>query len=724
MADTPIGAVPQDAPVNADEIMKKFDKEADHRTLAGFGGRLVAALAIAFSAFQLYTAVFGVFDAMIQRSVHLSFAFALIFLLYPTNRKWRRDRIHPLDALLAVLGAAAPLYIARLWTEVLSQRAGSATPLDIVVGTIGVLLVLEAARRVVGLPIVFVALAFVAYAFLGPWIPGKLAHRGMKLGSLVSHLYFTTEGVFGIPIGVSSTFIFLFILFGAYLERTGLGQLFIDMANALAGWARGGPAKVAVLSSALMGTVSGSSVANVVGTGSFTIPLMKKLGYKGEFAGAVEATASTGGQLMPPIMGAAAFLMAEFTNIPYARIIAAATIPALLYYFGVWAGVHFEAKKLGLKGIPRSELPKFKAIFAERGFLVIPLAAIIYLLISGYTPVLAAFYAIVLAILSAILGWFTPVVLAAALAGLAALRAAIAPAAAAGSAAGILTPLVDRPAIFMLLLLLGALCWNRFSRKKAGFGFKDVVRGLEAGGRGALGIVAATACAGIIIGVVTKTGLGLKLGSILVDAAGGNLLLTLFFTMITSLILGMGVPTTANYVITSTIAAPAVVMILAKQAGLPAGAAIPAAMILPAHMFAFYFGIIADVTPPVALAAFAGAGIAKANPMKTGVNASKLAIAAFLVPYIFVINPQMLLFDIEPLGLVWMLLTSIAGITAVAAGVGGWFMARMAWFERLAAFAGGVLLVYPGLGTDLVGAGLIAVALLFQLAKNRKERTA
>ncbi len=647
-----------DPSIDAQAILKKFDKESDYRTLTGLAGKLVAAFAISFTVFQLYTAVFGVFDAMIQRSIHLAFGLSLIFLLYPTSKKWRRDRIHPLDGALAVLGALAPLYIV-VFYQALVARSGTATPLDIAFGIVGILLVLEAARRVVGVPIVVIAVLFVAYAFAGPYIPGTLGHRGADFETLVQHLYFTTEGVFGIPIGVSSTFIFLFILFGAYLEKTGLGQLFIDLANAVAGWAAGGPAKVAVLSSALMGTVSGSSVANVVGTGSFTIPMMKKLGYKPEFAGAVEATASTGGQLMPPIMGAAAFLMAEFTNIPYRRIIGAAAIPALLYYFGVWAGVHFEAKKLGLKGIPREELPKFKRIMLDRGHLIIPLIAIIYLLVAGFTPMKAALWAIILSIVAS---WL---------------------------------------------------------RKSTRISLKDIVKGLESGARGALGIIAATACAGIIIGVVTQTGLGLKLGSSLVQAAGGNLLLTLFFTMITSLVLGMGVPTTANYVITSTITAPAVIMILMQQSGLPAGSVIPAAIILPAHMFAFYFGIIADVTPPVALAAFAGAGIAKANPMKTGFAASKLAIAAFLVPYIFVLNPQMLLFNIKPLEMIWMIATSLVGIISVAAGIGAFLKANMSWLERILFFVGGVLLVTPGLLTDAIGGGLILIGVVIQYRKAR-----
>lgn len=650
-----------EAGMDSQDILKKFDKEADYRSLKGFGARLISALAITFAVFQLYTAVFGVLDAMIQRSIHLSFGLCLIFLLYPTKKNWPRDRLHPLDAVLAVLGALSPLYIVVFYKE-LVQRAGMTTTFDIIAGIIGLILVLEAARRVVGIPMVVIALVFILYALVGPYIPGRLAHRGADFSTLVGHLFFTTEGIFGIPIGVSSTFIFLFILFGAYLERTGLGQFFIDLANAVAGWTAGGPAKVAVLSSGLMGTVSGSSVANVVGTGSFTIPMMKKLGYKAEFAGAVEATASTGGQLMPPIMGAAAFLMAEFTSIPYSRIIGAAAIPALLYYLGVWSGVHFEAKRLGLRGLSREELPKLKTIMLERGHLMIPLVVIVYLLVSGYTPMKAALWATILSI---------------------------------------------------------AASWIRKATRMKPI---EIIRGLEAGSRAALGIIAATACAGVIIGVVTLTGLGLKLGSLLVDLAHGQLLPTLFFTMITSLILGMGVPTTANYVITSTITAPAIVIILSKIAGLDPNMAAPAAIILPAHMFAFYFGIIADVTPPVALAAFAGAGIAKANPLKTGLNASKLAIAAFLVPYIFVLNPQMLLFNVTASGLVWMILTSIVGIVALAAGVNGYFKTNMSWYERVAAAAGGILLVYPGFTTDSIGAVILFLIFLYQEYKARRVR--
>jgi TRAP transporter 4TM/12TM fusion protein len=486
---------------------------------------------------------------------------------------------------------------------------------------------------------------------------------------LIDHLWFTTEGIFGTPIGVSSTFIFLFILFGSFLEKTGLGQFFIDISNSIAGWASGGPAKVAVIASALEGTVSGSSVGNVVGSGSFTIPMMKKLGYKPEFAAAVEATASTGGQIMPPIMGAAAFLMAEFTSIPYGRIALAAVIPALLYFFAVFTQVHFEAKKLGLKGMKREDLPKAKDLLLKKGYLIIPLFTIIYLLTEGATPMKAAMWAIIISVV---------------IAGLA--------------------------SIIQLI-----------RKQTPSFTFMDIVKGLETGARGALGVIAACACAGIIIGVVTKTGLGLKLGEILVAAAGGNLFLTLVFTMITSLILGMGVPTTANYVITSTIAAPAIIMILNQTAGYP----FPPnsqAVILCANMFAFYFGVLADLTPPVALAAFAGAAIAKADPMKTGVQATKLAIAAFIIPYIFVYNPEMLLFGVadRPLAMVWMIISAIIGIVGLAAGVEGYMLAKMQWYERLAAVIGGLGLVTPALWDDLAGGAILVLVVMFQVIKSRR----
>ena len=635
-----------DHAANAEKVLKKYDRESNTAHYTGWPKKIVAAIAITFSVFQLYTAIFGVLDAQLQRAIHLGFGLALAYLLYPFRRAWTRDHyFHPIDIVFAVLGAATPAYLVIQYRELIT-RAGTVSPVDTVVGGLGILLVIEATRRVVGLPMVTVVLAFIAYAFLGPYMPGVLAHRGLTPEQLIGHLYFTTEGIFGIPLGVSSTFIFLFILFGAYLESTGLGKFFIDLANAVAGWASGGPAKVAVLSSGLMGTVSGSSVANVVGTGSLTIPMMKKLGYNANFAGAVEAAASTGGQLMPPVMGAAAFLMAEFVGVPYIDVVKAAAIPALLYFTGVWLGVHFEAKRKKLKGIPRAELPNPLTLLKERGHLAIPLVVIVYLLVAGYTPMRAALVAIFLSIFCAML------------------------------------------------------------RKSTRMKPIEIVYGLERGAKGVLGVLVACASAGIIIGVVTKTGVGLRLASGLIDLAGGMLLPAMFFTMITAIVLGMGVPTTANYVITSTIAAPAL-----EQMGVP---------VLAAHMFVFYFGIIADVTPPVALAAYAGAGISGGNALKTGVHASKLAIAAFIIPYVFVLSPVLLMVDATPLALVSVTLSALLGMIAISSALCGFLADHCRPYERLLLIIAGLLMIKPGGVTDLVGLVLFVVILVMQYRRAKE----
>ena len=633
----------------AEAVLKKYDKDSDTMEYTGLMAKFVSALAITFSIFQLYTATFGVLDAQLQRAVHLGFGLALVYLLYPTRKSWSRTKVHPLDVVLAILGAAAPAYILIEYQQ-LVLRSGLVSDTDLAVGLVGILLVVEATRRVVGLPMVTVVILFLAYAFAGPYMPGVLAHRGLTVSQLVGHLYFTTEGIFGIPLGVSSTFIFLFILFGAYLESTGLGKFFIDLANSIAGWASGGPAKVAVLSSGLMGTVSGSSVANVVGTGSLTIPMMKKLGYHKNFAGAVEAAASTGGQLMPPVMGAAAFLMAEFVGVPYIDIVKAAVIPALLYFTGVWLGVHFEAKRSNLKGLPRDQLPKMGQLLMERGHLAIPLVVIVYLLVSGYTPMRAALVAIVLSIVCSAL------------------------------------------------------------RKSTRMKPIEIVRGLDKGARNVLSVLVACASAGIVIGVVTKTGVGLKLASGLLALSGGLLLPTLFFTMITAIVLGMGVPTTANYVITSTIAAPAII-----QMGVP---------VLAAHMFVFYFGIIADVTPPVALAAFAGAGIAGGNALKTGINASKLAIAAFIIPYMFVLSPVILMVDATIGNVLLATVTAIIGMVALSSALIGYLVDNCRAYERIILIAGGLMMIKPGMLTDIAGFVLFALVLVSQWQRKKAQRAA
>ena len=632
------------AQLSAEEILRKYDKESDKRELSGVWNTIINAICIIFCIFQVYTAAFGVLDAQLQRAVHLAFGFALVFLLYPMRASWSRKEMNWIDVGFAVLGVAVTMYIVVFYHD-LVLRAGMNNETDYIIALIGTLLVIEGARRVVGWPMITIAILFVLYALFGRMFPGIMAHRGLGLHELVNYLYYTTEGIFGTPMGVSSTFIYLFILFGAYLETTGLGKFFIDISNAIAGWASGGPAKVAVISSALEGTVSGSSVANVVGSGSFTIPMMKKLGYGKDFAGAVEAAASTGGQLMPPVMGAAAFLMAEFVGVPYMEVVKAGVIPAILYFTGIWLGVHFEAKKLGLKGMSRDEMPSYKSIFMERGHLIIPLIAIIHFLSSGYTPMRAALVGIALAIASSCL------------------------------------------------------------RKSTRISFKDFVNGMINGSKGILGVLIACATAGIIIGVVTKTGVGLKMATALLDMAGGHLIPAMVFTMITSLILGMGVPTTANYVITSTIAAPALI-----QMGVP---------ILAAHMFVFYFGIVADITPPVALAAYAGSGISGGDPLRTGINASKLAIAAFIIPYIFVLSPEILMIDATPMGVIFSCSTAVIGMVGVAAAMGSYFTSRLNFIQRALFFFGGLGLIDPGLYTDIAGVVLMLIAYMWS-RKNPK----
>lgn len=624
------------------KLLEKYDPEANTRSLKGIFGWIVFLGLLSFSLFQLYTGIFGVLTAQLQRSIHLGFALSLIFLLFPARRKNRGNQTKPAwyDICLALaaigVGAYWPLMI-----DDLVSRVGVITELDFYVGVAAILLVLEATRRAVGLPITIIASLFLLYALYGPQMPGFLAHRGLSPERLIQTMFYTTEGILGTPLGVSATFIFLFLLFGAFLVKTGVGQYFNDLAVTLAGKATGGPAKVAIFSSALQGTISGSSVANVVTSGSFTIPMMKKLGYKKEFAGGVEAAASTGGQLMPPIMGAAAFLMVEFIGgITYWEIAKAATIPALLYFTGIWIMTHFEAKRVGLRGLKNEEMPNRKEVL-KKIYLLTPILAVIVLLMSGMSVTRAALWAIVITI------------------------------------------------------LVSAI------RKETRIGFKDMIDALVDGARTALGVAAATAAAGIIVGVVTKTGLGLKLANGLLDLAGGALIPTLMLTMVACIILGMGSPTTANYVITSTIAAPAIILL-----GVPD---------LSAHLFVFYFGIVADITPPVALAAFAAAGVSGGEPIKTGVNSAKLAIAAFIIPYMFVLSPELLMIDTVWYHLIWIIFTAIAGMTAIGSGVIGFWQRKLHWLERIAGIVGGILLIYPEGMSDMIGLVifLILVALQF-----------
>lgn len=636
------------------ELLSKYDKESNFRNFTGIIKWVIKGGAISFSVFQLYTAIFGTLASQLQRSVHLTFALALIFLLYPITKKAKKNQLPIYDGLLSIISIVVGLY----WTfeySNLVQRAGMYNSVDLVIGGLAILLVLEAARRVVGLPIVIIAVTFLLYSLYGSYMPGFLEHRGVSIERLISHMYFTLDGILGTPLAVSSTFIFLFLLFGAFLVKTGVGQYFNDLALLIAGKQIGGPAKVAVFSSALQGTISGSSVANVVTSGSFTIPMMRKTGYSKEFAGGVEAAASTGGQLMPPIMGAAAFLMAEFTGISYWEIAKAAAVPAILYFTGIWIMVHLEAKRIGLRGLSKEELPNKKEVM-KKLYLLLPIFVIIGLLMYGYSPIRAALFGII------------------------------------------------------SVILVGAI------RKETRLSIKDIFEALENGARTALGVAAATACAGMIVGVVTLTGLGLKFANGLIDLSNGILLLTLFFTMVASIILGMGSPTTANYIITSTMAAPAIILLLTDSGATE----ITTSILLSAHMFAFYFGIVADITPPVALAAFAACGISRGKPIRTGFEASKLAIAAFLIPYIFVLSPELFLLDTTFVQGAMVIMTSLVGMVAIGSAVTGYLLRHMDVIERLIGGIGGLMLIYPDGYSDVIGAGLIALMLVLQILKSKK----
>ena len=639
----------ESAKLDLDDLMRRYDTESRFRLLSGWQGKMVALLAVAMSCFHFYTSGFGLLLAQMQGAVHLAFTLALVFLLYPaTSKQSKTSGIPFYDYILAGLGVASSLYLVFFFND-LVMRAGLPTTTDLVMGFILIATLLEATRRISNPILPCLAIAALLYCYFGRYMPQMLAHRGFSVARIVNHMYLGTEGIFGTPLEVSSTFVFMFILFGAVLEKTGLGRFIIDLSMAIAGWSTGGPAKVAVVSSGLMGTVSGSSVANVCTTGMFTIPLMKSVGYQPYFAGAVEAVASTGGQIMPPVMGAGAFIMAQFLGVPYIQVAIAAIVPALLYYFAVMVQVHFEACRLGLKGIPWSQLPPIWPMLKSKGFLLIPLVAIIYFLLAGYTPLKAAFNGI---LVSFVLSWLNKETR--------------------------LTP--DR-----------------------------IFQAFEAGARGAIGVACACATVGMVVGMGTLTGLALRIAGAIVAAAGGSKILTLIFTMCASIVLGTGLPTTANFIVTSTMAAPALF-----QLGVPP---------MAAYMFVFYFGIAADLTPPVALAAYAGAGIAGADPMKTGVTAFKLALAGFLVPYIYVYSPMLLFIDVVPLEMIQAICTALIGVFLLAMFTIGYFKAPLAWYMRLLAFGGALGLMIPGTASDLAGLAVLALIYVVQRIKEKKIST-
>ncbi|MEW6308791.1 MAG: TRAP transporter permease [Bacillota bacterium] len=646
-SSVPGRGIAQDVVFEVDKVEERIQEiEGGVRKLPGPWTWVVRIGCILMSLFHFYTAGFGVLEAMKQRSLHLAFGLFLLFLLYPANKNSQRQResIPVYDMVFALAGALVSLYIYLNYTT-LMIRSGNPQTIDLILGIIALLLVLEACRRAVSMALIILAGVFIAYAYLGPWIPGMLAHKGFKLISIVEHLYLTTEGLFGVPLGVSATFVFTFILFGAVLEKTGAGQWFIDLALSIFGPMRGGPAKAAVIASAMMGSISGSSVANVVTTGTFTIPLMRRVGFKPHVAGGVEVAASTSGQMMPPVMGAAAFIMAEYTNIPYLQICLAATLPAILNYMCILYMVHLEAVKTGILGIPRAELERPLKVLTRGWLYLVPIVGIVYMLVKGFTPLRAAYIGILLAL-----------------------------------AAGIL-------------------------RKHNRLTVQGFFSALEVGAKNALGVVAACAATGFIIGSVTQTGLGTKLSAMVMKAAGGNLWLTLFFTMIMSIILGMGLPTTAKYIVLTTITAPTLV-----------GMGVP---LLAAHLFVFYFACAADDTPPVALAGYAAAGIARSNPVATGWMGFKFDFAAFLIPYTFVLAPALLLLDRNPFAVASAVFSSILAFIAFSAFLQDWFVTRLHLWERLSLLVAAIVLIDPGLVTDLIGGGILIMVWFVQTMRTR-----
>ncbi len=632
----------------AQAVLERFEKK---RRFSGAPAALITVIAVLTACYHLVYAYWHPFFALDHRALHWLFMSTLVFILYPfTHKRSPRTRMSVFDGVFLAASVGICIWIGLNSTAIMN-RAGAYHPQDVILGTALVVIVLEAARRSTGPAVPIIALVFIGYTLFGRYLPDAISHRGYTVERLSTYLALSTDGIFGVPMGVSANFILLFILYGALLRKTGAGQFFTDVAFALTGWTKGGPAKAAVVSSTFFGMISGSSVANTVTTGSFTIPLMKRTGYPSHFAAGVEASSSTMGQIMPPIMGAAAFIMAEFLGISYFKVCVAAAIPAALAFFSTFMQVHFRAVSLGLSGMPRSELPKIRAAFAKGWHHIFSIFLLIYFLMQDYSPERAVFWAILATISSSLI---------------------------------------------MSLL-------RRESLKTV---LRQVVEGLSEGALGAVEVAAACAAAGIIIGSITMTGLGIKFSSLVVDASMGHLFLALPFTMIACLFLGMGVPTTAQYVIISSLVAPALV-----QMGVEA---------IAAHLFILYFGTRADITPPVALAAYAGAGIAGSDPWKTGVSAFQLGIAGFIIPFMFIYAKELLF--IGAIGqIVLALVSAVLGVTCLAAAVQRCLLVKTKWYEVVVLYAVAFMLIKPGLVTDLIGAGLFAVVLAWQWV-GRKHR--
>ncbi len=629
---------------DVEKLMRKYDRESNTRIWEGKPALIIRGIMVIFSLYCIYSTLFSVAALEKRLTAFLALVVVMGYLTYPASKHHVRHNYIPwYDFVIMIVGAACFMYYCLSYDSLVKvlTSASKMTWFQVTIGVVGLLCIMELCRRCVGVPILCVAGVLLIYTF----------STGIGMKRVLYTLFFTTSGIMGTPVQVCAKYIVVFIIFGAFLERTGIAAFFIDLANSLVGRYSGGPAKVAVISSALCGMVSGSSVGNTVTTGSVTIPMMKKTGYKGEFAGAVEAAASTGGQIMPPIMGAAAFLMAEYMNVTYAEVALRAILPAVLYFTGIFIAVHLEAKKLGLKGIDKSELPVLGKLMTKL-YLLLPLVVLVALVTTNTRTMQ---FSATIAILCAIV-----------------------------------VSLFDKD--------------NRITIPK-------ILEALEAGGKGTITVAVACAMAGVIAGCITATGLASKLIGAVITASNSvpfvsPTMVALFLTMVCCIILGMGVPTTANYCIMASTCAPILITI-----GVPK---------MAAHFFVFYFGIVADITPPVALAAYAGSAIAKSNPMKTGINASKLAIGAFVVPYIFCLNPAMLLIDVTPLGVIQIIVTSLIGIFGVAAAMNGYLYRKINWAARIAICIAGLMMMDPTIITDIIGIVLMAAIVLIQYLGAKK----
>lgn len=672
------------------------EAESGSRRLSGKIGIFVSAIAILMSLFQIYTGFAGELAGSKQLSIHLTFAMILCFVYYPGRKNSPRDRISIPDMILAVLGGGCAFYLFANYSHVVTS-VGDAETYDILIGSALIILILEATRRSISPMLPIICIIFLVYAYVGPYLPGELAHRGFRVKRIVDHIFMSGEGLWGVPLRVSATFVFLFVLFGAFLDKIGAGSYLINLSFAMMGKYRGGPAKAAVVASCAMGSISGSSIANTVTTGAMTIPLMKKVGFNSVTAGAVEVAASTNGQLMPPIMGAAAFIMAEIIGVPYIEIVKAAFIPALLSYVAIFSIVHLEAVKENIRGLTKEETPPFiKTLFSGVHFLI-PLGILIWLLlIVRWTPTTAASWSIL-----------------------------------AGGIVALLNNYLRQVKFFPLMVKNNLDSDDpAFQDYKAnpdnffmGRTKQEILDSLETGARNMAGIAVACACCGIIVGVVTLTGLGLKMATLITEAAGGNLMLTLIFSVFACIILGMGLPTTATYIIMAAMTAPAIMTISSDLSlGLP---------IVAVHLFVFYYGIVADDTPPVGLCAYAAAGISGADPVKTGLKSFRLDLAAFTLPFMFIYNTKLLMINTTFLELCYMIPVCIIGMFCWSVFIQGYWIIKTYFLERIAFLGLAFLLVNPR-GISLMsieinqhlvnGLALLTMAAIYLWQKSRKTR--